>query len=64
MKIITGGGGVDKDGNAYELPEDEIDVPDDFFERALEAMFKAPEPGAVIVPKWLYDEFQKLAKDV
>jgi hypothetical protein len=33
MKVRTGGGGVDKDGNAYTYPEEEIEVPDDFFRK-------------------------------
>jgi hypothetical protein len=61
VKIKTGGGGVDKDGNSYKLPEGEMDVPDDYFDRVLEGMKKAePVNGMVmVVPAWLYKELKK-----
>lgn len=50
MKIKRGGGGIDKDGNVYKLPEDEIEVPYDHFRKFWQAVIDSskhaydPEP--------------------
>ena len=49
MKIITGGGGVDKDGKTYELPEEVREVPDSFFADLVRAMEKIPQPDVIPV---------------
>jgi hypothetical protein len=49
MKVISGGGGIDADGNWYELPTIEREMPDDYF-KALRTLFKtvpAPHQPAV-----------------
>lgn len=43
MKIRTGGGGVDANGKTYKLPEEEIEVPDDFFLKMWEALIKSSQ---------------------
>jgi hypothetical protein len=61
LKIITGGGGIDKDGNAYTLPEKEVEVPDDYFLAMAKAMAKlsAPGNGHVIVSQQFMDALEK-----
>ena len=43
MKVISGGGGGDADGNWYELPKVEREVPDDYLAKLL-AVFRSPVP--------------------
>ena len=43
MKVISGGGGVDGDGNWYELPTVEREVPDDYLAKLL-AVFRSSVP--------------------
>jgi hypothetical protein len=55
MKIKRGGGGVNKDGNSYKLPETEIEVPDDYFEKAMTAFSNIPAPEFMIVHPEVFD---------
>jgi hypothetical protein len=48
MKVKTGGGGIDKDGNTYKLPETEHEVPDGYFTELLKAMADpTPKPAYI-----------------
>lgn len=47
MKIKSGGGGIDERGKAYEIPETEIEVPDDYFNVLLKFMARDPYPKPV-----------------
>jgi hypothetical protein len=49
VKIITGGGGIDADGNAYTLPDIEREVPDDYFKRMFMAAKSIPKPNVMFV---------------
>lgn len=40
MKVITHSGGIDADGNWYDNPTVEVEVPGDAFEKAVERLFK------------------------
>ena len=59
MKVISGGGGIDADGNWYTLPEVEREVSDGYFKR-LAAAFKAMprRPSIMIVLPELIDSLK------
>lgn len=59
MKIKRGGGGVDKDGNAYTLPETEIEVADNHFEKMIEAVRDAPQSPFIMVSPLMWDAIKK-----
>jgi len=42
MKIRTGGGGVDKNGKPYKLPEKTVEAPDDVFYKGMRLIFDMP----------------------
>lgn len=44
MKVTSGGGGIDADGNWYELPTVEREVPDDWLEKARAVFKTVPAP--------------------
>lgn len=57
MKLICGGGGVDANGNAYELPKHTVEVADDYMQRMADAIFAEGDQDArygkffIIAPK-------------
>jgi hypothetical protein len=59
MKVRSGGGGVDKDGNAYTLPEQEIEVPDDYFKALLLDMSKWEPPEFIVVDPRVFEHLKK-----
>jgi hypothetical protein len=50
MKMITGGGGINKDGEWYETPAREIEVPDDYLQR-LWALMSDPDAWIKLYPE-------------
>lgn len=59
MKVISGGGGVDADGNWYELPTIEREVPDDYLAK-LRAAFKRPqEQYVMLIDPAIYDQLKQ-----
>lgn len=62
MKIIVGGGGVDKDGNSFSLPSETVEVPDDFFQKAIAEAARMPQPMTIPISgaflKLLEDEIE------
>lgn len=48
MKLKTGGGGIDADGNWYTLPETETEVPDDWFRDTILKAFEAGSKPTVM----------------
>ena len=59
MKIRQGGGGIDKDGNAYTLPEREVEVSDDYWGEFLEAMRMTPPPTTIVVRPSIWEVFKR-----
>jgi hypothetical protein len=61
MKVISGGGGIDADGNWYELPTVEREVPDDYTEKMI-AFFKAVpaphHPSVMFISPAIYAELK------
>ena len=59
MKVRTGGGGVDKDGNEYTISEQEIEVPDDYFKAMVRDMSKWEPPEFILVDPRLFEHLKK-----
>ena len=60
MKVKTGGGCVDGEGRAYTMPEQEIEVPDDYFRAMSLDMNKWKPPEFIMVNPGIFRQLKKL----
>lgn len=64
MKVKTGGGGIDADGNWFDLPSEEIEVPDDYFQQFAKAMAAIPRQTSIPVPAWVFEDMQRILAEI
>ncbi len=60
MKIRIGGGGIDKNGRSYQLPEIEREVADTFFQDLYRAAAKMPPPDIMVCGPEIKKMFNKV----